>query len=137
MDEFSDDELLAYADEQLSVERTVEMEAILRSSESLRRRLAALLRWRDQGAHTVGAIWRHGRLSCPSRERIGSYLMGVLEPDLADYVDFHLRTVGCRYCAASLDDLQQQSTQPGESHQRRRRFFESSAGYVRPASSGR
>ena len=133
----SDLDLLAYLDEMLPAERMTVVEADLRQDEALRLRVAALSRRRDQGIHSVGEIWRRRRLSCPTRKQLGSFLLGTLEPSLAEYVEFHLRSAGCRICAANLDDLER-STRPGaESTDRRRRFFESSAGHLRGLSSGR
>jgi hypothetical protein len=92
------------------------------------------LQERDRGDHSIGAIWRGQRLSCPSREQLGSYLLQVLEEGLQDYIRFHLTTVGCPYCQANLSDLEalRQLDAP-KANARRRRFFESSAGYLRPA----
>jgi hypothetical protein len=59
----------------------------------------------DRGEHSVGAIWRRERLSCPSREQLGQHLLGAAPPDLGEYVVFHLETIGCPYCLANLDDL--------------------------------
>ena len=61
----------------------------------------------------------------------------ALEPSLAEYVEFHLRSVGCRICAANLDDLERATRTGGTATERRRRFFESSAGHLRGLSSGR
>ena len=89
------------------------------------------LQERDRGEHSVGAVWRRHRLSCPTREQLGSFLLQALEPDFQDYVEFHLETVACPYCLANLADLQarQQEAAP-QAHQRRRRFFQSSAGLL-------
>ena len=59
----------------------------------------------DRGEHTVGAIWRRERVSCLSRDQLGSYLLGAGDPELLEYIDFHLKTVGCPFCQANLDDL--------------------------------
>jgi hypothetical protein len=68
----------------------------------------------DRGEHSVGAIWRRERLSCPTREQLGQHLLGAAPPDLGDYVEFHLETIGCPYCLANLDDLKavQKKTKP-------------------------
>jgi len=68
----------------------------------------------DRGEHSVGAIWRRERLSCPTREQLGQHLLGAAPPDLGDYIEFHLETVGCPYCLANLDDLKvvQKKTKP-------------------------
>lgn len=127
----TDLQLLAYLDEMLPVEQMATIERDLRASEALRLRAAGLARRRDQGAHSVGEIWRRLRLSCPSRDELGNFLLGTLEDGLADYIEFHLRTVGCRFCAANLGDLEQALKSAPETAQRRRKFFESSAGYLR------
>ena len=59
----------------------------------------------DRGEHTVGAIWRRERVSCPTRDQLGGYLLGAGDDDLLKYVRFHLEVVGCPYCQANLDDL--------------------------------
>jgi hypothetical protein len=128
---FTDDELLAYLDEMLALERMACVESALRDSESLRHRLASLARRRDQGVHSVGEIWRRRRASCPTRSQLGSYLLSTLQSDLADYIDFHLQTVGCRYCQANLRDLEEAARTSPETGRRRQKFFQSSAGYLR------
>ncbi len=126
--EISDDELLAYLDEQLPAERAAAVEKELRSSSVLRQQTALLVRRRDQGGHTVGEIWRRNRLSCLSRSQLGGYLLDTASNDVADYIEFHLRTIGCRLCAANLNDLRESSQPTPDSTRRRRKFFESSAG---------
>jgi hypothetical protein len=135
MSEFqlTDTELLGYLDEMLPLPRAAEIEQALRDSQSLRQRAALLVRRRDQGGHTVGEIWRRERLSCLSRSQLGSYLLGTLDSQLVDYIEFHLDSVGCRICAANLEDLRQASAAAGddaERSQRSRRYFESSAGHL-------
>ncbi len=132
--DFTDAELLAYLDEGLAVERMTAVENALRTSAELRNRSAVLRQKRDAQGHSVGEIWRRGRLSCPTRHQWGSFLLGALPAELAQYARFHLETVGCRYCAANLDDLRQselQSQASSETTQRRQKYFQSSAGYVR------
>ena len=80
----------------------------------------------------MGEIWRAGRLSCPSREQLGSFLLGVLADEWEDYVSFHVEMVGCRTCRANLDDLRSRQAEGAEVTQiRRRRYFQTSAGYLR------
>jgi hypothetical protein len=131
--DFTNAELEAYLDESLSVERMAAIEDALRHREDLQQRLIAINGRRDAGVHSVGEIWRRHRLSCPSREQLGSYLLGVLPPDAADYVNFHLQVFECRYCAASVDDLrgQQSAADAGAVSSRRMKYFHSSAGYLR------
>ncbi len=81
--------------------------------------------------HTVGGVWRRHRISCPSREQLGSYLLGAMAKELRDYLKFHLETVGCRYCLASLGDLQQKQEEAAEEvSTRRAKYFQTSAGYL-------
>jgi hypothetical protein len=131
LENYTDAELLAYLDESLAVERMAAIEQALRGSDELRKRTAGLLRRRDQGAHSVGESWRRWRLSCPTRHQLGSYLLGAVDAGWADYLNFHLQTVGCRFCAANLEDLRQALAATPEVQRRRQKFFESSAGRVR------
>jgi len=130
----SDNDILAYLDETLAVSRMTVVEAALRDSESLRRRAAALLRRRDDGFHSIGDIWRRHRVSCPTRRQLGSYLLDALDGPHKEYVDFHIQTTGCRYCVANLKDLEESMAQSADVEQRRRKFFQSSAGHVRKLS---
>ncbi|MEW4489547.1 hypothetical protein AB1L42_15805 [Thalassoglobus sp. JC818] len=129
--EVTDSDLLAYLDEMLPVERATQIEAVLRESAGLRKRAALLSRRRDHGAHTVGEIWRRRQLSCPSRETLGSMLLGVAEPDLEEYIQFHIQVVGCRVCLANLLDLKEKQSQGADDSGRPQRYFESSAGLFR------
>jgi hypothetical protein len=65
---------------------------------------------------------------------LGGYLLGVLPDDAADYVTFHVETVACRYCAANVEDLRalQAANVDEDSDHRRRKYFETSAGYLDP-----
>lgn len=127
---FTDDEIIAFLEEMLSPDRMSAFEVALRDSEELRQRVAGVSRRRDQGAHTVGEIWRRRSLSCPSRSELGGFLLGTLDTDKQHYIDFHLRTIGCRYCIANLADLQGELDKSDEAPRRRKKFFESSAGFL-------
>jgi hypothetical protein len=123
--------LHSYLDDALGDAEIAQVEQALRESDSLRRLLRAVMQERDRGEHSIGGIWRRQRLSCPSREQLGSYLLQVLEPGLQDYVRFHLETIACPFCQANLADLRHLSREPvPRTQERRRRFFESSAGYL-------
>jgi hypothetical protein len=132
-EQFSTTELEAFLDEALPVERMAAIEDALRNSESLQKQLAAINGRRDAGVHSLGEIWRRHRLSCPSREQLGSYLLGVQPRQGAEYTRFHLETIGCRYCAASIADLkaQQLAAEADIAERRRQKYFQSSAGYLR------
>ncbi len=127
---WTDRELAGWLDEQLPSERMAEIEQHLRENESLRSRVAQLIYHRDQGGHTVGEIWQRAGLSCPSRSELAGYLLGTLSEDARGYCEFHLMTVGCRKCQANLKDLDQHANSAEETPNRRRRFFESSAGLL-------
>lgn len=125
-----DEEILAYLDEMLPPQRAAEIEQMLRDRAELRHRAARLVRRRDSGGHTVGEIWRRRQLSCPDRESLGMYVLGVADADLEDYIQFHTQTVGCRICLANLTDLQAANQSDDMGEDRRRRYFESSAGLL-------
>ncbi|MCP4170254.1 MAG: hypothetical protein GY758_05710 [Fuerstiella sp.] len=128
---WTDRELCAWLDEMLPAERMAELEQHLRSDEALQARIAQLIHHLDQGGHTVGEIWQRSGLSCPPRSELGGYLLKTLSSDVSNYVEFHLKTIGCRICQANLKDLEEHGNQTAESPQRRRRFFESSAGLLK------
>lgn len=131
-EQFANTELEAYLDEALPSEQMAQIEAALRDNPALVDRMTALVGRQDAGVHSLGATWRRHRLSCLSREQLGSFLLEVLDPAQADYVQFHLETIGCRLCHASLEDLRQQHTASTaeESKTRRHKYFQSSAGYL-------
>jgi hypothetical protein len=125
------EQLVGYLEDALSDTETAQVEQALRHSAELRAQLRVLMNERDRGEHSLGAVWRRHRLTCPSREQLGSYLLGVLEADRQDFIDFHLKIIGCAFCLANLADLraQQQESAP-QAQQRRRRFFDSSMGLL-------
>jgi Putative zinc-finger len=131
MADISREQLHAYLDDALTDAETARVEQALRNSEPLRRALRQAMQERDRGEHSLGAVWRRERLSCPSREQLGSYLLQVLDDGLQDYLDFHLNTIGCPFCLANLADLQALQQEPApKAKERRRRYFQSSAGYL-------
>lgn len=81
------------------------VEKALRESAKLRALYQEVVEQEDRGEHTVGAIWRRERVSCPTRDQLGGYVLGAGDPELLDYIEFHLKTVGCPFCQANLDDL--------------------------------
>ncbi len=136
MQPFTGAELEAYLDDGLTPQLTAQIETVLRKGDSpavqLTERLAALTGQRDAGVHSLGAVWRRRRLSCPSREQLGSFLLGVLDSSQSDYVQFHLDTICCRACQASLTDLEEQhaASNQADISTRRQKYFQSSAGYL-------
>jgi hypothetical protein len=129
---FSTSDLEAFLDESLPPERMAAIEDALRNDPSLQKQLTAINGRRDAGVHSLGDIWRRHRLSCPSREQLGSYLLGVLSPEESDYITFHIDTIECRYCAASVTDLKSlQSSAESDVSRRRQKYFQSSVGHLR------
>jgi len=129
---FSNSDLEAFLDEALPTERMAAIEDALRNDGELQKRITAVNGRRDAGVHSLGEIWRRHRLSCPSREQIGSYLLGVLSDGEIDYIKFHIESIGCRYCAASITDLKaHQSAPETEVTHRRQKYFQSSVGHLR------
>jgi hypothetical protein len=120
--------LRAYLADSLPAEELARVEKALRDSSELRARLEDVRQNRgDAGLHTLGAIWRRGRLTCPSRQQLGSYLLDALDPDLASYLKFHLEIVECPFCQANLADLESKTAQPtAASKNRHNRILRSS-----------
>jgi hypothetical protein len=128
----------AYLDDALSETETAKVEKALRDSEPLRRLLRVAMQERDRGEHSISAIWRRERLTCPTREQLGSYLLQVLDEGQQQYIDFHLTTIGCAFCLANLADLKALQKEPApKAQERRRRIFNSSAGYLKTCRDGK
>lgn len=124
--------LRAFLDEALPPDQMAAIEQALRDDTSLHERLTQVRGEQDAGMHSIGAIWRRHRLSCPDRNELGQYLLGVLDEEVEQYVRFHLDRIGCRFCSANLQDLQRQREESQvETQQRRHRFLQTSAGYLR------
>ena len=94
-----------YLNDALPDAELIAVERELRASAELRDLLREVLEQEDRGEHTAGAIWRRERVSCPTRDQLGGYLLGAGDPELLDYLRFHLEEIGCPYCQANLDDL--------------------------------
>ena len=129
--DFSTADLEAYLNEELPVDEMSKIEQALRSNQALVQQLVEINHRRDFGVHTLGEVWRRHRLSCPTREQLGSYLLEACSAEEANYVLFHLSDVGCRYCHANLQDLKQETATSQEAAAKRRvKYFKSSAGYL-------
>jgi hypothetical protein len=127
----TDQQLGAYLDESLAAGLMARIEQALRESPELRERLVAVAATREAGVHGLGEIWRRHRLSCPSRQQLGSYLLGAMESEKREYIQFHLETIECRFCLANLEDLNKHSSENQITvDSRRRRYFQTSAGYL-------
>jgi hypothetical protein len=131
MSTVSREHLRAYLDDALSESETARLEQQLRDNAALRARLRDVMQERDRGDHSVGAIWRRERLTCPTREHLGSYLLEVLDPEFQKYVEFHMTVIACPFCQANLDDIKEHQQIPApQANQRRRRYYQSSAGLL-------
>lgn len=75
-------------------------------------------------------VWEDHRPSCPKRSTIGGYHLGTLEPAWQDYADFHLNTLGCRFCLANLDDLKE-SEDRAHLDRLRQRVLQSTVGFLK------
>ena len=125
-------ELEAYLDEELPADAAADVEATLHGDDQLVQRLVEINQRRDAGMHSLGEIWRRHRVSCPSRQDLGGFLLGTLKTEQEDFVRFHVEVTGCRFCQANLDDLKSdQLENESERSTRRKKYFESSAGQLR------
>ncbi len=130
---FRQSDLEGYLEEALPPDEMARIEKALRKDPELARQLVGLNARRDAGVHSLGEIWRRHRLTCGTREQWGGYLLGTIPSELADYLRFHVEVVGCRYCRANLTDLEKHQAENSEAAQtRRRKYFQSSAGYLQP-----
>lgn len=129
--EFTEADLEAYLDEALAAEMAATLEHQLRQDSSLLERLARINARRESGVHSLGEIWRKNQVGVPSREELGSYLLGVLPPEHAAYIKYRVETLQCTYTIANLRDLEQEQREGSDQiATRRRRYFETSAGYL-------
>ncbi len=129
---FRQSDLEAYLDEALPPEEIAAIERGLREDRTLAEQVSKIHARRNAGVHSVSEIWRVHRLSCLTREQLGGFLLQTLPEETAGYVRFHIEVVGCRFCRANLADLRAQENEDRSLTQtRRRKYFQSSAGYLR------
>lgn len=74
-------------------------------------------------------VWSDLRASCPKRSTIGAGLLGTLDGEWRDYVEFHLHTLGCRFCLANLEDLKRATS--GGPARSRDRILNSTIGFLK------
>jgi hypothetical protein len=74
------------------------------------------------------------RPTCLKRSTLGRLILGTLQGEWRDYVEFHVNQMGCRFCQANLEDLKRESaTEPTAL---RERVFQSTVGFLKaPATS--
>lgn len=126
------DLLAGYLSETLTPTLMAAVEKALRDSADLRAQLEVIRQNRvDFGLHTLGAIWKRHRLTCPDRRLLGSFLLDALDPEYADYIAFHIQVIGCPYCSANFDDLKGKVQEPSPSIlTRQSRIFRTSKGLL-------
>jgi RNA polymerase sigma factor (sigma-70 family) len=74
-------------------------------------------------------IWEDQRLSCPKRSTIGGFVLATLDDPWQKYIEFHINRLGCAFCKANLEDLQEQTRHdPGPM---RDRILQSTVGFFR------
>ena len=128
-----DETLRAYLADDLPAEDLARVEKALRDSSELRGQLESVRQNRDDASlYTLGAIWRRTRLTCPSRQQLGSLLLDILEPDLADYLIFHIEVVECPFCQANLADLKGKTEAATPAIQSRHARFLNSSRHLLP-----
>ena len=130
--EIDSETLRAYLLDELPPGTLARVEKALRDSAELRAQLEDVRQNRPEvGLHSLGAIWRRARLTCPSRQQLGSLLLDALDPDHGDYVKFHIEVAGCPFCAANLADLKHKAEHSlPAARSRQKKIYDSSRGLL-------
>ena len=132
MPEITRQSLRDYLDDALPDAELAAVEKAVRDDPAVQAMFAEVRQEVDRGEHSVGGVWRREHLSCPTRDQIAGYVLGAGDPDLHDYIAFHLTTVGCPRCQANHDDLAKQNAEPDEPvRTRHKRIVDSSAGVLK------
>ena len=118
--QFTDADLEAYLDEALNPEHAAELERALRDDPKIMERLSCSNRRRDAGIHTLGEIWRRNQVGVPSTEEVDDFLKGKLSDAHADYIQFRLETLKCRYTIAVVEDLESQQSDDKKAQAKKR-----------------
>lgn len=80
---------------------------------------------------TVGRIWREEGISCLKRTTLGRFLLGALDDEWNQYIDFHVHQADCDRCQANLDDLRSEDERDTTwREQFRARCLASSVGFL-------
>lgn len=79
----------------------------------------------------LARVWESSRPSCLKRTTLGKSLIGILDNAWQAYVNFHVDTIGCRYCVANRDDLREQDQENAAAQVAPHRIFESTVGFMR------
>jgi len=95
---------------------------------------AAKHEWREAdlaGDSTVARIWREEGISCLKRSTLGRFLLGALDDDWNQYIEFHVHHADCDRCNANLDDLRSEDERDASWRQQfQQRCFASSVGFL-------
>ncbi len=130
LNQFSNSELAAYLEEDLDADRASNLEEMLVQNTELQERLRQIRQQIAAGEHSLGSIWRQHNLSCPNREVLGGYLLGILPAEHNLFIQTHIETRGCLTCQANLADLEEQQTlNQKEMTARTTRYYKSSVGH--------
>jgi hypothetical protein len=128
----SKETLRAFLHDSLPESEATEVEKQIRDNPKLRELFEQVRQEEDRGEHSVGAIWRRVHVSCPTRDQLGGYMLDAADQELIDYIDFHMKVVGCSFCSANLDDLKQKQAEAETTVKtRRKRIVNSSAGVLK------
>jgi hypothetical protein len=125
--------LRKYIENALPPEELTRVEKAVRESSELREQLEAVRNHRqDANLHSLGSIWQLSRLTCPSRQQLGSLLLDAIDPDLADYFRFHIDVIECPYCQANLADLKGKAEAMGPAAKTRHKRIWNSSRHLLP-----
>ena len=106
---------------------------VLERWRQIARQAAADREWSEAdlaASSSVARIWREEGVSCLKRSTLGRYLLGALDDDWCEYVEFHTQVAGCDRCLANLDDLRSEQRDDASRRQLLERCFESSVGFL-------
>ncbi|MCZ2342235.1 MAG: hypothetical protein LC104_10630 [Bacteroidales bacterium] len=110
------------------------VEKAIRERPELQTLLTSVRQEVDRGDHSISSVWRGEKVSCPSLDQLGGYLLGAGDPEFHDYIAFHLNTIGCPECMANLEYLESKSALPETTTRtRQKRILDSSVGILRSA----
>jgi RNA polymerase sigma factor (sigma-70 family) len=85
----------------------------------------------DDAHSMLTEVWEQERPTCPKRSTVGRFSLGTLESPWREYVEFHIDTLGCRFCRANLDDLR--NVDAPDRSALRERIFQSTIGFLHSA----
>ena len=113
---YSREYIHAYIDGALSPEEADAFTSMAYGDSELRGKIRTVQTEFDYHNHTVGSLWRRNQLTCPSDQEIVDYQRGalaIINPEIADYVQFHLTSIRCIYCISTAAELKQSAAKGG------------------------